>query len=366
MRRWSLVALAAAVAVATPVVPRLLPAEASDLDAADLRDRIAAASDLPWSGEVAVRGSLQIPETESFAGVTDLLGDDSSLRVWWRSEESWRVDRIRATGETDLVREGDLLTSWRFESERATASPYATVRLPDASDLVPSRLARRLLAGADDAELTRLPERRLAGRSAAGLRLEPADEQSTIDRVDVWADTRSGLPLRVEVVGDGSSLPVVTSTVTSLDLATPDPGTTAFVAPPGARIGFRDAVDVAAGANAFAPFALPSSLAGLERRGDPEELGAVGLYGRGPTALVAVPLRRGLAAQVREQLAASSGVPGESGTSLQVGPLSVLLTEGGRGRGTFLLAGTVRPEVLVDAATELGDGVTLLDGRGPR
>jgi hypothetical protein len=361
-RRWLLVALVSAVVAATPVLPRLLPSQASDLSAAQLRERIAASRDLGWSGEVRTRGSLQVPEIDSFGGVADLLGDDSTLRVWWRSDESWRVDRIRASGESDLVREGDLLTRWRFESERATASPYATVRLPDESDLVPARLARRMLAGAQDAELSRLPSRRLAGRSAPGLRLVPADDQSTIRRVDVWADARTGLPLRVEVVGVGGRLPVVTSTVTRLDPTTPDRATTSFTAPPGARVGFRDAIDVAAGANAFAPFVLPDALAGLERRGDPDELGAVGLYGRGPTALVAVPLRRRLAGQVQDQLETSGGAGSAGGTSLTVGPLSVLLTEGGRGRGTFLLAGTVRPSVLDDAAAELVRGVSFADG----
>ncbi len=51
-------------------------------------------------------------------------------------------------------------------------------------------------------ELSRLPARRVAGRSAAGLRLVPADPASTIARVDVWADEASGLPLRVEVYGE--------------------------------------------------------------------------------------------------------------------------------------------------------------------
>lgn len=356
-RRWLLVALVSALLAAAPVLPRLLPADASDVSASRLLDRITASRDLGWSGEVRSRGSLQIPETDSFAGVADLLGDTSTLRVWWRSDEQWRVDRVRASGETDLLREGDLLTTWRFESERATSSPYATVRLPDASDLVPSRLARRLLAGADPAELSRLPERRVAGRSAPGLRLEPADEQSTIEHVDVWADAETGLALRVDVVGTASDLPVVSTTVTRFDPTTPDPGTTTFTAPPGARVGFRDAIDVAAGANAFAPFTLPDAVAGLERRGDPEELGAVGVYGRGPTALVAVPLRRGLAGQVREQLDTSAAVRTDAGTSLEIGPLSVLLTEGGRGRGTFLLAGTVTPDVLADAAAELAEQV---------
>ena len=37
--------------------------------------------------------------------------------------------------------------------------------------------------------------------------------------VDVWADDSTGLPLKVEVYGDGSTLPVITSTLTDLAVA---------------------------------------------------------------------------------------------------------------------------------------------------
>ena len=39
------------------------------------------------------------------------------------------------------------------------------------------------------------------------------------------------------------------------------------------------------------PFVAPDEVAGLPRRGRPEDFGAVGVYGRGPTAVLAIPLR---------------------------------------------------------------------------
>ncbi len=358
--RWLLVAGVAAALVAAPIVVRVLPASGSDVTAADLRERIAASSSVPWSGEVRTRGTLQVPDTDSFGGVVDLLGESKTLRVWWRDATHWRVDDTRQTGESDLVRDAGTLTRWVFESGTATITPYATVRLPDASDVLPSRLAARLLSGATRDEIERLPARRVAGRSAAGLRLTPADPASTIDRADVWADERSGLPLRVEVYGDGDALPVVTSTLTDVDLGRPSADVTTFEVPATATVRRRDVIDVAAGANAFAPFELPDEVAGLDRTGDEDELGAVGVYGRGPTALIVIPLRRGLAGQVRDQLSTVSSARGsDAGTAIEVGPLSVLLTEGGRrSRGTFLLAGTVTPETLAQASTELAQKVT--------
>lgn len=355
-----MVAVVAALVVIAPLTPGFIPARASDVSAPALARAIDQSRTVSWSGDVTTQGTLQIPDTDSFAGVAELFGERKDVRVWWRDPTSWRVDRVRQTGETGLVREGDRLTSWVFESARATVSPYSPVRLPDVSDLLPNQLAERLLSGATDGELSRLPARRIAGRDAPGLRLTPSDQQSTIGQVDVWADSDTGLPLRVEVTGVGADQPVLRSEVDRLDLGTPDPDTTTFTPPPGAEVRSRDAVDLAAGANVFAPFVLPGSVADLDRRGDTDDLGAVGIYGRGPTALVAIPLRRGAAARAHDQFsAAASAEETEAGTALSIGPLSILLTSGGegRGRGTFLLAGTVTPETLTAAADELAEGV---------
>src|SRR4029453_13306921 len=75
-------------------------------------------------------------------------------------------------------------------------------RLPQAPDLLPPDLARRLLADAAPGDgLTALPPRRVAGIAAAGLRFTPGDPDTTIDRLDVWADPATGLPLQVELAG---------------------------------------------------------------------------------------------------------------------------------------------------------------------
>lgn len=355
VRRWSLVALVTAVLVATPLLVGLIPANGSRVSSDELRRRITASASVGWSGEVITRGTLQVPNTVAFGGVVNLLGEDNTLRVWWGDAEHWRVDNIRQSGEADLFRSGTRTTRWVFESNTATITPYSAVRLPDPSDVLPTRLAARLLAGATAKELTRLSSRRVAGRSAAGLRLVPSSPASTIDHVDMWADDTTGLPLRVEVFGKGDSLPVVTSALSDVTLQRPSADILAFRAPPSAKVRQRESIDVAAAANAFAPFVLPDRLATLARRSEQQDLGAVGVYGRGPTALLAIPVRRGLASRVRSQLkSATSSRENAVGTALGVGPLSVLLTRGSRSKGTFLLAGTVTPMTLEKAAVELG------------
>lgn len=350
--RWLVVLLTAVALVGTPLAFRARPTAPSDVSAGELVQRIRASSAAPWSGQVESSGTLALPDEQSFANLAQLLGENNELRVWWRGADDWRIDRIRSTGETDLYRQGQAVIRWVFESDTATITPVSTVRLPDASDLLPPTLGRSLLQGARADELARLPTRRVAGVEAPGVRLTPDDEASTVGRVDVWADPETGLPLRVEVSGLGADRPVLTTAVTELDRREPPAATTVFRPSADSQIAFEDAVDVAAAANAFAPVDLPTTLAGLPSRSG-EDPGAVGVYGRGATTLIAVPLRGQVARPLRERLLSSGTAERTSvGTLAPVGPVGLLVTDR-RERGSFLLAGTVTGLTLQLAAAEL-------------
>lgn len=374
--RWLVVAVATVVVASPPVLLHTLPARDSSISAVALAKQIRGSTRLGWSGEVRSLGSLAVPLSGStFGGVTRLLGERSELRMWWRDAEHWRVDRIRASGEEDLTRDNRLTVRWSYESGRATFTPYSPVRLPNDADAVPASLAARLLAGARSDELSRLPARRIAGRSATGLRLEPADGRSTVARVDIWADQASGLPMRVDAYADGSPhRPVLSTELVSLTVGRPAASDTAIELSHGIRFRRAAALDEAAGANAFAPFVPPDMIAGLPRRGRPESFGAVGVYGRGPTAVLAIPLRDSAAHGLRDQLSKSHNARTQDGAAvsigyrsgsasvrprrsiaLEVGPLSVLLVSGDR--GNFLLTGTVTAATLRGAATDLLRGV---------
>lgn len=346
-----MVLLAALALVATPLLVEARPAAASDVSAVELARRASASGPVAWSGFVQSSGTLQVPDSDSFANLAQLLGEDNDLRVWWRGAGDWRVDRIRSTGETDLFRRGGTSVRWVFESATATIAPVSQVRLPDASDLLPPTLGRSLLQGVRDDELSRLPARRVAGVDAPGLRLVPREAATTVDHVNLWVDERSGLPLRVELYGGAGPRPLVTTELRDLDLDRPDAATTDFDPPPEVTVNYDDAVDVAASANAFAPFDLPATLAGLGTRSGADP-GAVGIYGRGPTTVLALPLRRQVAGPLRERLRSGGATVVAAGTLAAVGPVGVLVTAD-RGGGIFLLTGTVTTETLQRAATEL-------------
>lgn len=350
--RWLIVLVTAAALVTVPLAVAARPAAGSSLTAPELAQRIQASGAVAWSGQVASTGGLQVPDSEGFANLAEVLGEPNHLRVWWRGPEDWRIDRVRSTGETDLFFNGDVLVRWVFEAQRATIAPVSTVRLPDASDLLPSTLGRLLLEGASAEALSTLPARRVAGVDAAGVRLEPRDGASRIARVDVWAEPETGLPLAVEAYGLADRRAALSTTVTELELREPAIGTTAFDPAPSVELAYEDSVDVAAAANAFAPFDLPATMAGLRARGG-EDPGAVGVYGLGPTSLIVVPLRREVARPLRSQLRDSSAAQeSDLGVQLAAGPIGLLLTPRSPGGG-FLLAGTVSEATLERAATEL-------------
>ena len=106
----------------------------------------------------------------------------------------------------------------------------------------------------------------------------------------------------------------------------------------GARWSYEESVDVAAAANAYAPFDLPASLAGLAPATG-EDPGAVGIYGRGPTTLIALPLRGQVARPLRQRLRDSAAARETSvGTFAPVGPVGLLVTAAAD-RGEQLPAG---------------------------
>lgn len=353
-QRWLVVAVGVLLLGSIPPSLAALPATDSDITAAELLARVQASEEVAYYGYAEAVGGLVLPVTQDFTDLVDLFGQRSRLRAWWSGPDDWRVDQLTATGETGIFHRAGASVLWNYENSSATLAADAEVRLPRAADLLPSALGQRLLSEALADEVSRLPARRIAGRDALGLRLVPADERTTIDRVDVWIDPGSGLPVRVEVYGAGTSTPAIRSRFLELTVGEPAPGVTAFDTPPGTQLGFTDVVDVAAAANQFAPAATPPELAGLSRRPAQVAIGSLGQYGRGVTVLAAAPVWDQLSRPLRDQLSATPGaVTDENGVYVSAGPIGVLLTPGSRVRSSWLIAGTVDAATLAAAAAEL-------------
>ncbi|MEN3358692.1 MAG: hypothetical protein V7637_2674 [Mycobacteriales bacterium] len=353
--RWGAVAAGVAVLVSLPTVVQSLPVSDGGLTAAALLAKVHASEGSAYSGYAEAVGGLNLPLTDQFSSLTDLLGDRTRLRVWWRGRDDWRVDAISATGETDLHQDTTGSWTWDYESDHAQRTAPVAVRLPEPADLDPAQLGRRLLSEADAAEVTRLPARRVAGRDAPGLRLRPTDPQTTVTNVDVWVDPDTGAPLRVGVYGGNTARPVVETSYVDFSSSTPSQADTAFEPPLGQHTTMESGTDdLASRVDTFAPFLPPEQLAGYPLRQRLDGLGSVGTYGRGVTVLAAVPLPGQVAFALDRQLDGTPGIQQTShGPMLSVGPLSLLLTGRERGGRSWLLTGTMTPAALLRAADDL-------------
>lgn len=363
-RRWA-VASAVVVAVATgPSAWGNVPVRESGLTPQRLVALARGSSGVAYSGLTESTGTLGLPDLPRLGSVAALLGATSRSRVWWRSSQRWRVDRITATGESGTYAVPDGVQTWDFESGSVRRELGGTLaRLPRVDDLVPPQAARRALAGVSARDLlTALPARTVAGRRADGVRVVPADVRSTVGHLDLYVDEATGLPLSVVVVPRGTSVAAVRSAFVDLTIGRPSAGVLTPRVPPFGRVRTTHTPDLAAIVDRYAPFALPTHLAGLSQ--GKTLLGSGGgtaTYGRGLTRFVVLPLWASLGRSA--STAATTG----GGTVLDVGsqgeavlvstPLlnAVIVREpgGGRRKRAYLIAGTVVPTVLQSAARAL-------------
>ena len=247
---------------------------------------------------------------------------------------------------------------WDYERNMLTeVLGDSPVRLPQATDLLPPDLARRLLRGAARGDaVTALPARRVAGVTAPGLRLVPSDPGTLVGRVEVWAEASTGLPLEVRVTGRTGDTVLVTRFL-DLHRRPPDASTITPVRPPSAGYATAEAEDLAAAMSQFAPYYLPDRLAGRERVPVPRGFGGVGGYGSGLSAFAVLPLpgrlgRRSLAS-AREAGATPLRFLSAEGMLVQTPVLTALVVRSATDRRAFLLAGPVTADVLRTAAAEL-------------
>jgi hypothetical protein len=369
-RRWLMVgagvlALCLLPAAVTAVAAVAGRSSGDRTDPVRLRRQVLAATARPYQGYVDVQARLDVPDLPELGEVAGLFGGATRLRAWYASADAWRVAVLSPTGERDIYRTSQGTYQWDFERNLVTeVLGDLPVRLPWAADLLPPDLARRLLGGAGDEPVAAIGSRRVAGVTAHGLRLTPADPDTTIGRVDVWADPATGLPLEVEVAARGGGAPLIRTRFLEVSSSRPAAGVLAPPRPVSAGFTTTSEPDVLSAINrAVAMVALPASLAGHPRMSPPSGLSTVGgvaAYGTGLSRFAALALPRGYGQRAVRAAEEHRGVPvdfdGGHGFELSGPLLSTLVVRreaGWPGPRTFLLAGTVSPALLRQAGGDL-------------
>jgi hypothetical protein len=355
LRRWLVVGVLVSVVCALPWAVGAIPAASAKLSAQQLVQRIEGSASVAYTGYAESAGGLVLPITDSFSEIANLFGDRTKMRAWYHSPTASRVDAITYTGETDVYTDPRGTWTWDFEAEEATRSlsTTAAAAIPTPADLLPPAVARRVLSHAAPQDLSTIPAQRIAGRSAAGVRLTPSDPAATVARIDVWADEATGVALRVVIYGADANSALDTSFL-DVDFAAPEPGLLVFVPPTGAtvRIDNGDLIGRLQQRGGIGAISLPATLAGFARTGD-GGVDSVGIYGDTITSFVAIYLPERVSRSLRSTLRdATTTAVQDVGLSTTSGPISLLLADTG-GRSRWLLVGTVTVPTLVAASTTL-------------
>jgi hypothetical protein len=373
-----------AVLVSLPAVIAAWPVHAAEVTTAGLTDRIAASAATPYQGFVLSSGIAGLPNLPQVSDVIALLNGETNLRAYYASPKKWRVDQIGPGTERDLYQTASGQVLWDFGANRVTSIVgELPVRLPRGSDLVPPDLARRLLAVARASVpppvITRLPDRRVAGHAAAGIRIAPADKVATVDHIDIWADPATGLGEHVAITGRGATAPILETRFLDLSFGTPDDAT---LTPPNPTADVEGSVtsagDVNSALNSLRPGPLPSSLAGKPRTGGTLTPGptstfviggsgvtfvpsigdtGVGAYGSGFTEFLVLSVNRGTGQDASDRAIKAGGLPvtlnGGQGVLLSTSLFSVMVVSSPQARRTYLLVGLVDSSLLKQAGEEL-------------
>jgi hypothetical protein len=366
------VACGTALLCALPAVIAALPVPSSAISAPVLRDRILASASVPYQGYAESTVNLGLPELPDLHNVSLLLDGTTDQYVWYRSAAYWRADDVTGTGESDTYADGGVTYLWSYGTNLLTQITGAEpVRLPRAADLLPPALARRLLDTAGRADrISRLPDRRIAGVDAAGLRLVPAGPGTTVGSVQIWADPASGLPVQVQVIGRGTAgqpgQAALFSTFLELSRTQPDLG--AVTPHPAPDVGLTttrlpDVNGVLNGDGDGGPF--PPRLGRQPHVAVPGSPPGVAIYGSGLSRFVLLPLPRQVgtealnsAIQAGADSVALPATPGgqagtQAGVLIRTPLLSVLMVRAGFRHAVFLFAGAVTPAVLESSAAAL-------------
>ena len=360
--RWIVVVAGVAVLCCLPALASALPVSVPALTADQLESRVLGSQRLPFSGYAESDAHFGLPPLPAFSSVTPLLDGVTRMRVWQAAPDRWRVDTLSDTGENDTYQAGANTFLWDSGQQLLTGIGGAQViRLPRAADLVPSALAGRIIteAGAG-AKVSLLPPQRVAGQSAAGLRITPTAPQSTIASADIWASPATGLPLLVQVFDRGASGPALETRFLQAGAWTPDPGVLTPRRGPGTGFTTTTPSDFSGVLKNLDDEVLPGRLAGLGRQASP--VPQIGVYGSGLTAFAVLTFRRDTGAQLLGDALDAGATPltttgrtGADGTgAVASAPLvNLVLVHPYRSPDTFLLVGFVSKAALEQAADVL-------------
>ena len=292
------------------------------------------------SATVKQTSSLGLPEvpttgTDAAAGsAIELLTGSHTARIFVDGSSKQRVQMLDSMAERDLVRNGSDL--WLYDSKKKTAV-HSTLSARKAMSLqtegsipTPDQLAAKLLASVDSTTTISLGSNlRVADRTAYNLVLTPKAGDTLVGSVSIAVDSKTGLPLSVDVFARSQKSPAFHVGFSKLDLGAPDASLFSFAPPAGATV-----TEKAPKADAMRPTVPPTDAAKPT------------LSGTGWDAIVAIPAGKSTSSVTSSPLFGKLTTNVTGGRLFRTSLVNVLMTDDGR-----IFAGSVPLAKLQAAAT---------------
>jgi outer membrane lipoprotein-sorting protein len=187
----------------------------------------------PFHGTVELNNELGLPALPNAPQAAD---GTSTARVWSNGPGGGRIQLPTDGGERTLVSDGTTFWAWNSE-DRTVVTGARPADTPDAASdpTTAANEAITRLRGSSNVAVEGTAT--VAGRPAYELVLTPLPTERTLLReVRIAIDAQKRQPLRMVVLGNGSTDPALQVGFTELTYGPQDPALFTFTPPPGATV----------------------------------------------------------------------------------------------------------------------------------
>ncbi|MEI5102228.1 sigma-E factor regulatory protein RseB domain-containing protein [Streptomyces sp. PmtG] len=272
------VAVAGVAAATIGLVPALASGddpELPKLTAQELIEKIAASDTERLSGTVKINTDLGLPSLGGGAGgfapgagggadreggkgsaadpaakLMQLASGSHTLRVAADGPDKQRISVLEDAAEYSLIRKGDDVWAYDSASNEAyhakeggerSGKPGTKGELPEDVPATPREFAREALKAADKTTSVKVDgSAKVAGRDAYRLVLTPKDAGTTVGRITIAVDAKTGTPLKFTLTPASGGAAVVDAGFTKVDFGKPSASTFDFTPPKGTKVTEKD------------------------------------------------------------------------------------------------------------------------------
>ena len=220
-----------AVPTGAGAAPQLPPVAAEELISSVL-----AAKKEPFAGTVEVNNALGLP---ALPDAPQAANGTSTARVWSNGDAGGRIQLPSDGGERTLVSDGTTFWAWNSEDRTVVTGPRQgkPADTPDAASDPTTAANEALTRLRASSEVAVDGTAEVAGRPAYELVLTPKSTERTLLReIRIAVDAEKRSPLRMVVLGNGSTDPALQVGFTELTFGPQDQALFSFTPPPGATV----------------------------------------------------------------------------------------------------------------------------------